>query len=156
MAPGDSPLFAPANAAENDAFSEALAQVIADDIYPAMQRYRDYLVDEYHDEARTEISVAALPNGEACYVAQLRTYTTLPYQPEEMFNYLYAEKLTYRKRALTTQEVADAVVYLLSPRSSGINAQGIVVNAGMDWNYFDEAIVERVTRSDSSEGQAEQ
>ncbi len=85
MEPGESPLFAPAVTAENEAFSEALAQVIADDIYPAMQRYRAYLVDEYHDRARTEISVAALPNGEACYVAQLRTYTTLHYEPEEMF-----------------------------------------------------------------------
>ena len=85
MDPGESPLFAPATAAESDEFSEALEQVIIDNIYPAMQRYRDYLVDEYHDQARTEISVAALPNGEACYVAQLRTYTTLPYEPEEMF-----------------------------------------------------------------------
>lgn len=66
--------------------------------------------------------------------------------PGYLDNYLYAEQLTYRKRALTTQEVADAVVWLLSPRSSGINAQGIVVNAGMDSNYFDETVVERVNR----------
>jgi len=85
MEPSESPLYAPANTAENDEFSDALAQVIVSDIYPAMQRYRDFLVDEYHDQARTEISVAALPNGEACYVAQLRTYTTLPYAPDEMF-----------------------------------------------------------------------
>jgi len=78
MEPSESPLYAPANTAENDEFSDALAQVIVSDIYPAMQRYRDFLVDDYHDQARTEISVAALPNGEACYVAQLRTYTTLP------------------------------------------------------------------------------
>jgi enoyl-[acyl-carrier protein] reductase I len=70
--------------------------------------------------------------------------------PGYLENYLYAEQLTYRKRALSTQEVADTAVYLLSPRSSGINAQGIVVNAGMDWNYFDETIVERVTRPDSA------
>jgi uncharacterized protein (DUF885 family) len=85
MEPSESPLFAPAVTAENETFGEALAEVIANDIYPAMRRYRDYLVDEYHDRARTVISVAALPNGEECYVAQLRTYTTLPYQPEEMF-----------------------------------------------------------------------
>lgn len=66
--------------------------------------------------------------------------------PGYLDNYLYAEQLTFRKRALATQEVADAAVFLLSPRSSGINAQGIVVNAGMDWNYFDEEIVGRVTR----------
>ncbi|MEX0326748.1 MAG: enoyl-ACP reductase [Puniceicoccaceae bacterium] len=70
--------------------------------------------------------------------------------PGYLDNYLYAEQLTYRKRALTTREVADTAIFLLSPRSSGINAQGIVVNAGMDWNYFDESIVERISRKDPS------
>lgn len=68
--------------------------------------------------------------------------------PGYLDNYLYAEQLTYRKRALSTQEVADAAVYLLSPRSSGINAQGLVVNAGMDSNYFDEAVVKKATAQD--------
>lgn len=67
--------------------------------------------------------------------------------PGYLDNYLYAEQLTYRKRALTTQEVANTAAFLLSPRSSGINAQGIVVNAGMDWNYFDESVVAKVNRS---------
>ena len=61
--------------------------------------------------------------------------------------------MPFRKRALTTEEVANTAVFLLSPRSSGINGQGIVVNAGMDWNYFDEAVVERVTRSDTPTGE---
>lgn len=69
--------------------------------------------------------------------------------PGYLENYLYAEKLTLRKEALNTQEVADVAVYLLSERSSGINAQGIVVNAGMDLNYFDQEIVERVMRLDT-------
>lgn len=68
--------------------------------------------------------------------------------PGYLENYLFAEKLTFRRRAVTTQEVADTAVWLLSPRSSGINAQGIVVNAGMDWNYFDEAVVKAATRLD--------
>lgn len=63
--------------------------------------------------------------------------------PGYLDNYLFAEQLTFRKRAVTTQEVADTVAFLLSPRSSGINAQGLIVNAGMDWNYFDEAVVAR-------------
>lgn len=68
--------------------------------------------------------------------------------PGYLENYLFAEKLTLRKRALETREVADSVVWLLSPRSSGINAQGIVVNAGMDLNYFDEAVVKAANRTD--------
>lgn len=66
--------------------------------------------------------------------------------PGYLENYLFAEKMTLRKEALKTQEVADAAVYLLSERSSGINAQGIVVNAGMDLNYFDKELVEASTR----------
>jgi enoyl-[acyl-carrier protein] reductase I len=72
--------------------------------------------------------------------------------PGYLDNYLFAEQLTMRKRALSTQEVADTVVYLLSPRSSGINGQGIVVNAGMDWNYFDESVVERAMRGQDTPG----
>ena len=65
--------------------------------------------------------------------------------PGYLVNYLYAEKLTYRKRALQTREVADLAAYLLSSRSSGINGQGIVIDAGMGFNYFDREIVEAAT-----------
>ena len=40
--------------------------------------------------------------------------------------YLYAEQATLRKRALQTEEAAAVAAFLLSPRSSGINAQNIV------------------------------
>ncbi|MBN37194.1 MAG: enoyl-ACP reductase [Opitutae bacterium] len=65
--------------------------------------------------------------------------------PGYLANYLYAEKLTYRKRALQTREVSDLATFLLSPRSSGINGQGIVIDAGMGLNYFDREIVESAT-----------
>jgi enoyl-[acyl-carrier protein] reductase I len=60
--------------------------------------------------------------------------------------YLFAEQLTLRKKALATREVANTVAFLLSERSSGINAQGIVVDAGMSVNYFDRDIVKKATR----------
>jgi enoyl-[acyl-carrier protein] reductase I len=60
--------------------------------------------------------------------------------------YLFAEQLTLRKKALTTKEVANTVAFLLSERSSGINAQGIVVDAGMSINYFDKDIIKKATR----------
>ena len=63
--------------------------------------------------------------------------------PGFLNNYLFAEMLTLRKRAITTQEVANAAVFLLSPVSSGINGQTLVVNAGMDFNYFDEEVVNK-------------
>jgi enoyl-[acyl-carrier protein] reductase I len=66
--------------------------------------------------------------------------------PGYLDSYLYAEQATLRKRALATQEVADTTLFLLSPRSSGINARGVVVDAGMGVNYFDRDLVRRATR----------
>jgi enoyl-[acyl-carrier protein] reductase I len=58
--------------------------------------------------------------------------------------YLYAEQVIPRGRAVRTEEVASTAAFLLSPRSSGINAQTIVIDAGMSINYFDREIVRRV------------
>ena len=55
--------------------------------------------------------------------------------------YLFAQAATLRRRAVQTEEAAAAVAFLLSPRSSGINAQRIVVDAGMGVNYFDHRLV---------------
>jgi enoyl-[acyl-carrier protein] reductase I len=66
--------------------------------------------------------------------------------PGYVDSYLFAEQATLRKRAVETEEAAAAAVFLLSPRSSGINAQKIVVDAGMCVNYFDPEIVARVVR----------
>jgi enoyl-[acyl-carrier protein] reductase I len=68
--------------------------------------------------------------------------------PGYIDSYLHAEELTLRKKALTTEEVANTAVFLLSERSSGINAQGIVLDAGMSVNYFDTDIVRKAQRPD--------
>jgi len=60
--------------------------------------------------------------------------------------YLYAEQVIPRKEAVRTEEAANAVAFLLSPRSSGINAQRIVVDAGMAVNYFDRELIRRAMR----------
>ena len=55
--------------------------------------------------------------------------------------YLFAEKATLRKVGLKTEEVANVALFLLSPRSSGINATTVVVDAGMSTNFFDHELV---------------
>jgi enoyl-[acyl-carrier protein] reductase I len=60
--------------------------------------------------------------------------------------YLYAEQAIPRKKAVQTEEVAHVAAFLLSPRSGGINAQRIVVDAGMSINYFDRELIERAMR----------
>lgn len=61
-------------------------------------------------------------------------------------SFMYAEQVIPRKRAVTTDEVANTVAFLLSPRSSGITAQRLVIDAGMSINYFDASIVEKAMR----------
>ncbi len=68
--------------------------------------------------------------------------------PGYVDSYLYAEKVIPRGRAVETDEVAATALFLLSPRSSGITAQSIVVDAGMSINYFDASIISAVTAAD--------
>jgi enoyl-[acyl-carrier protein] reductase I len=68
--------------------------------------------------------------------------------PGYLESYLYAEQLTFRKKNLQTQEVANAAVFLLSERSSGINGTTLVVDAGLGLNYFDQEIIRLAMRPD--------
>ena len=64
--------------------------------------------------------------------------------PGYIDSYLFAEQATLRKRAVQTEEAANVAAFLLSPRSSGMTGQCLVVDGGMGLNYFDQAIVSRV------------
>ena len=66
--------------------------------------------------------------------------------PGYIESYLYAEKLTFRKRNLETQEVANAALFLLSERSSGLNGTTLVVDAGLGSNFFDKDIIRLAMR----------
>lgn len=66
--------------------------------------------------------------------------------PGYLESYLYAEKLTFRKRNLETQEVANTALFLLSGRSSGVNGTTLVVDAGLGSNFFDKEIIRLAMR----------
>ncbi|HEX2855408.1 MAG TPA: SDR family oxidoreductase [Opitutaceae bacterium] len=66
--------------------------------------------------------------------------------PGYLESYLYAEKLTFRKRNLETQEVANTALFLLSERSSGVNGTTLVVDAGLGSNFFDKEIIRLAMR----------
>lgn len=61
--------------------------------------------------------------------------------PGYVDSYLFAEKVIPRKQALKTSEAANVAAFLLSTRSSGMNGQCLVVDAGMAFNYFDKDVV---------------
>jgi enoyl-[acyl-carrier protein] reductase I len=66
--------------------------------------------------------------------------------PGYLESYLYAEKLTFRKRNLETQEVANTALFLLSGRSSGINGATLIVDAGLGCNMFDKDVIRLAMR----------
>jgi enoyl-[acyl-carrier protein] reductase I len=75
--------------------------------------------------------------------------------PGYVDSYLFAERATLRGRAVQTEEVAHAVAFLLSPRSSGINTQRLVVDAGMEVNYFDDRLVQGFLNAESGPSDSE-
>lgn len=66
--------------------------------------------------------------------------------PGYVDSYLFAEQVIPRGKAVQTEEAADVAAFLLSPRSSGIVSQSLVVDAGMSTNYFDAQVIERTMR----------
>ncbi len=75
--------------------------------------------------------------------------------PGYIESYLYTEKLTFRKRNLDTQEVANTVLFLLSSRSSGLNGTTLVVDAGLGLNFYDKEIIRLAMRLETGKPHAE-
>lgn len=61
-----------------------LEQLETGQIRPAIQRYRDFLRDEYLPKARTEIGVSANPDGATCYRAAIRYHATVDMTAEQV------------------------------------------------------------------------
>jgi len=81
----ESPFYGPAAHDGDPAFQKAWEELVRDGIQPAVRRYRDYLRDEYLAAAREEQALAAIPDGERCYAASLRHYTTVEISPREVY-----------------------------------------------------------------------
>ena len=78
----DSPYFDPAARSQDAEFVAAYRDVMEGKVLPAMQRYRDYLSEEY--EGRDEIGVRNNPDGEECYRASVRNWSSLIIDPEQI------------------------------------------------------------------------
>ena len=83
--PTTSPFFAPAKADTTPAFRQAYEQLVANEITPAVRRFRDFLANEYLPAAREAVAITANPNGAACNAASIRRYTTVQLTPDEVF-----------------------------------------------------------------------
>ncbi len=85
LEPEKSPFYSPASRDDDEAFAAATRAIVVDQIYPALQRHRDFLAGSYMENARAELSVTANPDGLACYEASLQAYTTLARSGKEVY-----------------------------------------------------------------------
>jgi len=77
-------------------FQKQMAQIILSEINPALQRYADFLENEYLAKARIDIAVSALPGKAACYHAKVLKETTLTISPQDIYEFglAHMEQLT--------------------------------------------------------------
>jgi uncharacterized protein (DUF885 family) len=95
----ESPFLKPKARDPDPEFGDALSRLVADEIAPALLKYRDYLRQEYLTVARAEPALAGNPQGDACYSALVRRFTSLELSPRQVHD-LGREQLPRVKEAL--------------------------------------------------------
>lgn len=81
----ESPFASPARRDQDEEFGRQFVTLVGEEILPAVRHYRDYLVNEYLEKARSVLAVTANPEGRACYEASLKYYTSLDRSPEDVY-----------------------------------------------------------------------
>lgn len=79
------PMYSPASRDESPEFKQAWAALLKERIKPVAERYNQFLKTEYLGKARESIAIKANPQGEQCYQASFRNYTTLDRPAKETF-----------------------------------------------------------------------
>jgi uncharacterized protein (DUF885 family) len=82
--PEKSPFYSPADRDGNPDFQAKFKSLAQDGIYTAGHKYRDFLEKEYLPKARASISVSANPDGDACYRALLKLFSSVDLDPKEV------------------------------------------------------------------------
>ncbi len=91
QAPGESPLMEPSTRDGTPAFAAEWKAVVEGTLWPGLQRYRDFLRDEYLPHARKSPSIAAMPDGRECYRGLIFAITTVDADPESLFELAQAQ-----------------------------------------------------------------
>ena len=100
-APDKSAYMNPAQRDKTPAFAADWTKVVEGTMWPALERYRKYLRDEYLPHARVTPSIDGLPNGRACYRGLVFSTVTADRDPVELYD--VAVKKVERERALALE-----------------------------------------------------
>lgn len=116
--PPQSPFHSPAERDGTASFDSALTRIIADEINPAIRRYRDFLEREYLLSARDSLGVSANPQGAACYAAALRAFSTVPIGADSVYTIglRTMEQVQGEMRVIAARSFAGESLATLLPR----------------------------------------
>ncbi|MFS1525251.1 DUF885 domain-containing protein [Microbulbifer sp. 2304DJ12-6] len=78
------PFMSPAQRGTDPAFKAEMLAVVKNAINPAIERYVQFLEQQYIPSARESYSLLALPKGRQCYAAFLRSWNNKAISPEEI------------------------------------------------------------------------
>jgi len=81
-ATAESPLYSPAARSSDAVFIGAYAEAYETALRPALITYRDFLANDY--QGRSTSGVGANPNGNACYAASVRYWSSLSISAEDI------------------------------------------------------------------------
>jgi uncharacterized protein (DUF885 family) len=119
FAPAQSPFAGITQRDSAPGFRADIVTLVAEQIHPALKRYRDFLVSEYIPHARQTTAIAALPHGEECYRARVRSYTTANLGAREIHQLglqemgrIEADMRTIGERSFGTSDVPALVARL--------------------------------------------
>ena len=97
LPPDTSPLSGPLRRDADVSFRGRWSKLVEAELLPATRRYRDFLRDEYAPRSRTTLGIEGIPHGADCYRAQIRTHTTYPLAPRDVYE--LGEKLVAEREA---------------------------------------------------------
>ncbi len=85
-APEKSAFMEPTQRDKTPAFVAEWTKVIQGSVWPAYERYRSYLRDQYLPHARTSVSIESHPSGRQCYRALIFSTVTIDADPAALFD----------------------------------------------------------------------
>ena len=81
----ESPFMALADRDTTATFREVWKSRVQNEVLPAVTKYNQYLKNSYLPAAREEVSITNIPDGEACYQAYIRYWTSTNKTAKEIF-----------------------------------------------------------------------
>ncbi len=100
-------------------FREDMGIVLGNTVYPALRNYLKFLMEDYLPQARDNIALTRIPDGDACYSALIRRYAGADLDPQALHDLGQAELDIARARmtALAAGEGFDSTAAYAAAQS---------------------------------------